>query len=254
MDFQYVDPSLPRRIFVWHSPRLGLDMPIVRYGNWGHALLLFPTASGDFLEAERMWLIKSIEPLILAGKVTVFGIESINGHAWMNESLSVAEQAHNQNLYSGYIEEEVVPYIRRELNDPGARIGVTGASFGAFFAANAFFRRPEVFDTLISMSGFFDLDGYLDGYFDDDVYFNNPASFVPNLSDHGILEQIRHNQIHLICGRGMWEHPEKVERFSQTLWSKGIPHNLDLWGHDVAHDWPWWRKELPYYLAERVGW
>lgn len=27
---------------------------------------------------------------------------------------------------------------------------------------------------------------------------------------------------------------------------------LDMWGHDVDHDWPWWRKMLPYYL-ESLG-
>jgi hypothetical protein len=59
----------------------------------------------------------------------------------------------------GYVEDEVVPHIRRCLKNPSARIGVTGASFGAFHAANAFFRRPDLFDTLIGMSGFYDLRG-----------------------------------------------------------------------------------------------
>ena len=69
----YVDPALRREVFGWTSPRMGIDMPIVRYGTWGRALVLFPTAAGDFLEAERMWLIKAIEPLIFDGRVTVFG-------------------------------------------------------------------------------------------------------------------------------------------------------------------------------------
>ena len=179
----YVDPALRREIFGWHSHRLGLDMPIVRYGHFGRALLLLPTASGDFLEAERMWLIKSIEPLLLAGRVTVFSIDSINRHAWMNDQVGVAEAARRQALYSGYIEEEVVPHIRRVLQNPSARIGATGASFGAFYAANAVLRRPDLFDTLIAMSGFYDLGPtYLQGYGDDNVYFNNPTSYLPGLS------------------------------------------------------------------------
>ena len=253
---EFIDPSLRREIFGWRSPRLGMEMPIVRYGHFGHALLLFPTAGGDFLEAERMFLIKVLEPLIFAGKVNVFSIQSINPHAWMNDSLSVPQKAHNQNLYSGYIEQEVVPYIRNCLKDPGARIGVTGASFGAFYATNAFFRRPDLFDTLIGMSGFYDLrPGYLDGYFDENVYFNNPPSYVPNLSDPGILDTIRHHsQIHLVCGRGQWERPQNTEAFSRLLWEKGIWNNCDMWGHDIPHDWPSWRQMLPYYLSEKVGW
>ena len=251
----YVDPNLPREFFGWRSPRLGMDMPIVRYGHWGKALLLFPTAGGDFLEAERMWLIKSIEPLLLAGRVTLFSVQSINPHAWMNDSLSVREQAHNQALYSGYIEQEVVPHIGRVLGNGEARIGVSGASFGAFYASNAFFRRPDLFDTLVTMSGFFNLEtGYTQGYWDENVFFNNPPSYVPGLSGRQLELIQHHSQIHLLSGRGQWERPQLTEDFSRLLWNKGIWHNCDIWGHDTPHDWPSWRRQLPYYLSERVGW
>ena len=35
---------------------------------------------------------------------------------------------------------------------------LSGASFGAFHACNVLFRRPDLFDTLIAMSGFYDLE------------------------------------------------------------------------------------------------
>ena len=252
---QYVDPSMHREMFGWDSPRLGMHMPIVRYGNWGKPILLYPTAQSDLLDCERFFLIKSIEPLIMAGKITVFSINSINEHAWMNDDIPVPEQARRANLFSKYVEEEVVPHIRRSVNDPGARICVTGASFGAFHAANQFFRRPDLFDGLIAMSGFFDLvPGYSHGYMDDDLYFNNPMSYVPNLSDPKVLDTIRHDcQVHLVTGQGAYEKPEASKRFSTMLWNKGIWNNLDLWGHDMKHDWPTWRAMLPYYLSEKVG-
>ena len=250
----YLDPSTPRELFGWKSPRLDLEMPIVRYGNWGHALILFPTAQADFLENERFYLIKAIEPLIAAGRLQVFSIDSINRFSWMNREISIPEKARRQALYSGYVEDEVVPHIRRVLGDPSARIAVAGASFGAFHAANAFFRRPDLFDTLVGMSGLYDLrPDYLHEFMNDEAYYNNPASFLEHLSDHGILESLRHSTIHIVTGQGRWEHPESSRRFSRLLSSKAIAHNLDLWGHDVDHDWPWWRRMLPYYLGERVG-
>src|SRR5712691_6185203 len=109
---QYVDPSLPRHIDGWRSPALDMDMPIVSYGHWGHPLLLFPTAAADFLENERFGLIEAAAGPIAAGRVRVFSINSINNQAWMESSLPVAEQARRQNLYSLYLENEVVPYIR----------------------------------------------------------------------------------------------------------------------------------------------
>jgi esterase/lipase superfamily enzyme len=251
---EYIDPHLPRHIFGWHSPRLGLDMPVVSYGYAGHPLLLLPTAQADFLENERFFLIKAIEPYIFEGRVRVFSIDSINRYAWMNDDVHVLEKARRQRLYSAYIEEEVVPHIRRECG-AHARIGISGASFGCFHAANQFFRRPDVFDTLIAMSGFFNLEpGYTEGLMNDDIYFNNPGSFVKNMSDDDLDVVRRHCQIHIVTGQGAYEAPNKSREFSGLLWSKGIPHNLDLWGHDVNHDWPWWRRMLDHYIGNRLGW
>jgi esterase/lipase superfamily enzyme len=252
----YVDPYLPRHIFGWYSSRLGLEMPIVSYGDRGHPLLLLPTAQADFLENERFFLIKAIEPLIFAGKVQVFSIESINRLAWMNSSVPVHEAARRHALYATYIEEEVVPHIRRVMNNPYARVAVSGASFGAFHAANQFFRRPDLFDTLIAMSGFYDLEpDYTYGYSDDNVYYNNPVSYIANMNDGHTLDLLRHNcEIHIVSGRGDYEAPHCSEQLSKLLWDKGVPNNLDLWGLDVNHDWPWWRKMLPHYIGERVRW
>lgn len=253
---QYTDPALPRELFGWHSHRLGMDMPIVRYGTRGHALLLFPTAQADYLEYERFWLIKAIEPHIFAGRCQVFSINSINRYAWMDRKVPPPEAARRQNLFSLYIENEVLPHIRRVLGDSGARIAASGASFGAFYAANAVFRRPDLFDTLIAMSGFYDLgESYLKGYMDDNVYFNNPGSYVPNIGDAATLEELRHRTyIHLLTGQGSYEVPQASVRFSRTLWDKGIGNNLDLWGHDVSHDWPTWRHMLDHYVGSRLGW
>jgi len=252
----YVDPHLPRHIFGWYSPRLGLEMPIVAYGDRGHPLIIYPTAQADFLENERFWLIKSIEHLIFAGKVRVFSIDSINRFAWMNRNVSAPEAAHRQALYSAYVEEEVVPHIRRVMNNPQARVGVTGASFGAFHAANQFFRRPDLFDTLIAMSGFYDLEpDYTHGYKSDEVYFNNPVSYIANITDEHTLHLLRDQcDIHVVSGQGAYEAPQCSRQLSDLLWTKGIPHNLDMWGADVNHDWPWWRKMLPFYISEKVRW
>src|SRR6185295_5305189 len=146
-----------REIAGWHSPILGQQMPIVSYGHWGHPLLLFPTAAADFLENERFLLIDAVEGALDAGRVRVFSINSINQQAWMDSSLPVPEQARRQALYARYVEEEVVPYIRHVCQSPDLRVATCGASFGAFHAANTLFRRPDLFDAAIAMSGFYDL-------------------------------------------------------------------------------------------------
>jgi esterase/lipase superfamily enzyme len=245
---------MDRKIEGWHSPSLGQDMPIVSYGHWGHPLLLFPTAAADFLENERFGLVGAVAPAIEAGRVRVFSIDSINKQSWMDSGLPAPEQARRQALYSQYIEEEVVPYIRSACQDTDLRIATTGASFGAFHAANALFRRPDLFDAVIAMSGFYDLGpDYLKGYSDDNCFFNNPAWYIPGLQGHPLHLLQTATKIHILTGQGAYEAPDASRQLSGILNSKGIPHFLDVWGHDVDHDWPWWRKMLPYSI-DKMGW
>jgi esterase/lipase superfamily enzyme len=247
VDYSPLDPGIPRRLDGWRSSALAMDMPIVSYGHGGRPLLLFPTAAADYLENERFYLVKSVEPFIASGRIRLFSIDSCNRWAWMDTSLPVAEQARRQALYSAYIEHEVVPWIRNFCGEQP--IGTTGASFGAFHAANTLFRRPDLFDTVIAMSGFYDLGpDYLHGFSDDNSYYNNPLWYLPGLADT-YLDRLRQRaRIIIVSGQGAYEAPDASRRLADVLSKKSIPHVLDLWGHDVNHDWPWWRKMLPHYV------
>ena len=75
---QFIDPRMPKRIDRWRSPALGIEMPIVTYGFAGQPVLLFPTAAADFLENERFFLVKAVEPLIATGRLRLFSIDSPN--------------------------------------------------------------------------------------------------------------------------------------------------------------------------------
>ncbi|MCU0622300.1 MAG: alpha/beta hydrolase-fold protein [Gemmatimonadaceae bacterium] len=250
---QFIDPALPKSIDRWKSPSLGLDMPIVRYGTTGQAILLYPTAAADFLENERFFLVKAVEPLIMAGRIQLYSIDSINSYAWMDRDVPVKEQARRQALYSSYVEEEVVPFIRHTSGRGDMRPITTGASFGCFHAANQCFRRPDLFGGLIGMAGFYDLSrAYFKGYSDEHCYFNNPMWYVRNL-DGGYLDLLRsRTKIVIATGQGAFEVPEASRKFARLLTEKGIPHWLDVWGTDVNHDWPWWRRMLPYFI-EQLG-
>ena len=200
---EFIDPSLPRRLDGWHSPTTSLDMPIVSYGHAGRPLLLFPTAAADYLENERFFLVKAIEPALMAGHVRVFSIDSINRYAWMDPDVPVPEQARRQALYSRYVEDEVVPYIRHACGDASVRIATTGASFGAFHAANALFRRPDLFEALIGMSGFYDLErGYLKGHHDDNCYQNNPCWYLHDIQGERLHLLRTACRIVIVSGRG----------------------------------------------------
>ena len=240
---------MDRRTTAWFSHNLGMEMPLVAYGYAGYPLLMFPTAAADYLEYERFLLVDALRPLIEAGRVRAYSINSVNRYSLLNEQASPPVKAELLARYDRYVMEEVLPLIRADTGAHDARPLVTGASLGAFLSANAYFRHPDLLRGVIAMSGSYDVRSYLDGYFDDNVYFNNPAQYLENLSDDYHLPILRRaDAIVILSGQGAYEAPERSRQLSRILSAKGIPHTLDLWGHDVNHDWPWWRKMLPYWL------
>lgn len=238
-----------REIHKWYSPNLNKDMEIVVYGYKGYALLLFPTAAADYLEYERFHLIDSISEFLTRGEIKVFSINSINNESWLNRNMYPADRARRHQQFNQYVTDEVVPFIKNHCKGD-VPIVTSGASLGAFHSANTFFRRPDLFSGVIAMSGSYDIKAYSDGYYDDNCYFNSPVDYLPNLSDKAILAQLKKRQIIISSGQGDYEAPEESIRLSEILNAKGIKHWLDLWGDDIVHDWPTWRKMLPYYLEK----
>lgn len=235
----------------WHSPSLNKHMEIARYGHYGFALLMLPTAGADYLEYERFQLIQAISPFILDGKCKVFSVNSINSESWLNNHMHPRLKSIRHNQFNYYIYDEVIPYIRT-YTSWDTPIYTCGASLGALHAANLFFRRPDLISGMIAMSGDYNLQSYTKGYYDDDVYFNSPQAYMSNLNDDHYLSRIRSSRhIHILTGSGNWENPQASVHFSRILHSRGIPHELDVWGHDMPHDWPTWRAMLPHYLGTR---
>jgi esterase/lipase superfamily enzyme len=243
-----------KEIHKWWSPNLSREMETAVYGTGNrYALLMFPTAAADYLEYERFQLIDSISPFINNGKVRAFSINSINSESWLNDDVHPEYKSIRHTQFNEYVSNEIVPFIK-SLCGGDVQIITTGASFGALHAANTFFRRPDLFAGTIAMSGSYDLKDYAKGYFDDNVYFNSPVDYLSNLNDENILNQIKSKKhIYITTGQGSYENPEASKNLSNVLNSKGINHELDLWGYDIPHDWPSWRKMLPYFLDSKLN-
>jgi esterase/lipase superfamily enzyme len=224
-------------------------MEIATYGHYGTAILLVPTAAADYLEYERFLLIKVLEKHINDGKIKVFSINSINKESWLNTEMSPRYKAIRHVEFNEYVYQEVIPYIKTHTSNETPIIAC-GASFGALHSMNLFLKRPDLINGVIAMSGCYDLSAYTGDYFDNDVFFNSPEHYIPGLTDDWFLSRIRAaKKILIATGSGDWEKPEASRRFSTILHQKGIPHELDVWGHDMPHDWDTWRKMLPYFIS-----
>jgi len=235
----------------WYSPALNKQMPIATYGHYGFALLLIPTAAADYLEYERFQLIDALSPFINSGKIKVFSINSMNNESWMNNSMEPAHKAIRQNQFNAYVHNEVLPFIRNNTSN-NTMVYTCGASFGALHAMNLFLKRPDIINGVISMSGVYDLTEYTKGFWDEQVYYNSPIHYIPNLSDAWFLNKIKaSHHIHICTGSGEYEDPAANRRFSQVLWDKGIWHDLEVWGPEIRHDWSTWRQMLPGIISRK---
>lgn len=242
---------MQRYLTSWFSPAVQKEMPIAVYGHYGFALLLVPTAAADYLEYERFEMIDALAPIIDSGKVKVFSVNSMNNESWMNKHMLGEHKAIRHNQFNEYIFNEVIPFIKNNTS-PDTPIIVSGASFGALHCMNLFLKRPDLLNGVIAMSGVYNLMEYTDGFYDEQVYYNSPCHYLPNLTDHHILEQIRKsNHIIVATGTGPYEAPDAAREITGILYNKGINYELSVWGEEWRHDWPTWRAMLPFFLNER---
>ncbi len=216
-------------------------METLIFGHRGYPVLIFPSSQGRYYEAKNFQLIDSGKWFIDEGLVKVYCPDSIDGLSLYNESIHPADRLKNHELYDRYLHEELLEKMRYDTQ--AEKICVTGPSFGAYHALNFAFRHPDKVSHLFAMSGKYDIKAFLDGYYDDTAFYNNPVDFVPN-ANHGDLWKMK-----IVLGTG--EHDicrDPTVHMSEILNAKGIDHWLDM-RPGMVHDWPLWRDMLPHYLS-----
>ena len=236
----------------WHSERVQRDVTLVRWGNYGRPVLVFPTAGGDAEEIERWHMITALRPLIDAGRIKVYACDSVAGMALVKQEGNPRYRMWLQNQFHHYVRQEVVPAIRADTQTPDIEIWAAGASFGAFHAVAVTCRFPDVFTRCAALSGTYDLRRFFGcgpGEFTDDFWVSSPLHFVPTLGGYH-LDVLRQRFVLLASGEGRAEAIEESWWMANALGKKGVPNRVDNWGREWPHDWETWRNMLPRYLGE----
>jgi esterase/lipase superfamily enzyme len=227
-----------REYHKWFSPTLGCDMELLVFGHAGAPTIVFPSSQGRFFEYEDRNMIGAAAHAYESGSRMAFCVDSVDSESWYNKQVHPRYRIARHVQYEKYLLHEVLPLMRQRSGHQ--RIGVTGCSFGGYHSVNFALRHPDVVHTCVSMSGAFDMRQFLDGYYDDDVYFNNPVDYVANLTDHWYLSRYREG-FNLVLATGEQDIClAENHRLHGILNTKSIPHWLDVWGDDSRHDWPLW--------------
>jgi len=233
----------------------GLDRPgtVIRYGHFGRPVIVFPSEQGRAWDYESNGMVGAVSHLVDDGRVKLYCVDSFDHAGWSDRTLPIEERARRHQAYQSWITGQVASYVGSDSPGAGDAI-VTGCSMGAYHALQIALQRADLFPVAICQSGNYDPSTWHGwGERGDSAYFTNPTDYVPHLhGDH--LDWLR-SRLHVVLtvGEGAWEtHPTgslpSAHRMARLLAEKGISHELDVWGHDVSHDWPWWRKQIAHHL------
>ncbi len=242
----------------WRSDRLNRHMSLKVYGHWGEPYIVFPCSRGRYFDYEGMGMIDAVSGFIEAGSIKLFCVDSVDQESWYNYAISPSERNARHEAYEGYIVQEVVPFVRGHCRSTQARVMANGCSMGAYHAVNFLLKHPGVFEGAIALSGLYRLDRPEFQLTAEDlpaVYFNSPLSYLPGLTDSWYLDRYRRRRIIVCVGQGAWEDEavEDTRRLDRLLGEKAVPAWIDYWGADVNHDWPWWYRQMNYFLGRLYG-
>lgn len=215
---------------------------------------IFLVKMGVFFDFENFKMTDTWAPWIESGQVMVFSIDTMDKETWSNKGADPRWRAERHEQWMRYITDEMVPFMRDMVNLRNGWTGypgimVFGCSLGATHATNLFYRRPDLFDRLLALSGIYIASYGFDGYMDDIVYNNSPVDYLKNMPDDHPYIHLYNLKKSVICvGKGAWKIPSSTGQLDDILREKNINTWVDYWGYDCSHDWDWWYKQVAYFV------
>ena len=224
------------------------------YGHYGRPVVAFPSENGQASDWEERGMLDALGDLIDGGRMKLYCVPSYDSESWTRGDLPLEERARRHGHYEWWILSRLVPFVQADSSTH--ELISTGCSFGAYHAVNFCLKRADLFPVAIGMSGVYDVSVQGGGERGDAVYFSNPMDYVAHLNGEHLDWLRGQASVLLVCGQGQWEDTtgalDSTQRFAALLADKGIRHELDLWGHDVPHDWPSWRRQIAHHLSRLV--
>jgi esterase/lipase superfamily enzyme len=226
-------------------------MEFLVFGHAGTPVLFFPTRTARFYDYENWKVIDAIADKIDKGFIQVFCVDSLDIESFYCTCSHPSQRIQRHMQYEEYVVNEVMPFIR--YCNPNNFTIAAGCSLGAYHAVNISFRHPHLFRKVVGMSGRYDLTlqtesfpDLFDGYHDENIYYNMPGQFIPNLIDPAIISQLKEMEIVLAIGT---EDPflENNQLLHDALRSKGIQNTLYKWEGE-AHRPRFWQQMVKYFL------
>lgn len=229
----------------WRSPSLGKDMQLTIYGTSGTPIIGIPARGASCRQWEEFGMVDAISYQLDNGFNQLYCLSSVDKESFLNTDATPLQRLVRHEQYESYLVEEIVPYIK-DRNSIDYLI-MAGTGLGGYHAVNVALKHPALFDKVISLSGIYDISQLMDDYYGDDLYFNNPVDFIPNLNKKNLLDQIRDIDFRLVSYQKD-VRKEVAHRMSNIFRLKFIDHELDIWDIDADDEWTRWSQMLKTHI------
>ena len=230
---------------------------ILAYGSYGRPLLVFPAERGNRYEWEERRDDRRRRRLIEEGRVKVYCVDAWDAATWSDDSTAARGAGPAARRLRAL--DAPATSSRGSTHDCGGPIGigVTGVSMGAYHAANLALRRADLFPLAVCLSGIYDVDPRRLGRArrrrrTSTTRWTTSSTCTATTSTGCARRCTWCSSSAAARGRTRPARSSRRDRFAALLAEKGIPHELDVWGHDSPHDWPAWHRQIAHHLPRLV--
>ena len=240
-----------REYHKWFSPSLQRDMELLVFGHAGEPVLFFPTRTAHFYDYEDWLVIEALRRKIEGGNLQIYCLDSIDKESFYAKDIPPSARIERHLQYEQYVLKEVLDLVKKR--NSYRTFVAAGCSLGAYHAANLAFKHPALFHKMVGLSGRYDLttsmphfEDLFEGYRDENVYYNMPSLFIPNLRDEYFIEMMKVMEIIFVVGEND-VFLENNRALSNSLWERGIWNSLNIWDGE-SHKARYWRHMVQLYL------
>jgi len=212
---------MKEQYFKWHSPNLSGDIEMLVFGHAGYPVILFPTSMGSNHENKDMGIIGSAKWFIDQGLIQIFCPDSIDKDSFYNKNIDPIHRIENHVRYDKMICHEIAEKVKN--NTLSGNVVVAGCSFARYHAANFAFRHTGYVSHIFSMSGAFIVKSFMDGVYNDDVFYNNPEDYMYGLDDAKLWN------MDIVLGTSNFDIGFDANlKLSKILTDRNVHHWLDI--------------------------
>jgi esterase/lipase superfamily enzyme len=218
--------KLALQVKKWGSPSLGKQMQINIYGTGGTPVLAFPDFNGKASDYSSLGFLDQINEQLSNEYNRFYCVSSVDKEVFNTRASNPEGRLGRYIQYENYLIDEVIPFIKDHSGNDF--LIVTGVGMGAYHALNFAFKHPELVNKVLAACGRYNIKPFFNDYFSDQLYYNNPVEYFPNLNDQEIIDRIKRLDLRIITN-SKDPYRAEAEMISDALNDKWIHHSLDLW-------------------------